>query len=70
MVKVLDNLKLDKRVLIVVTESDEAVVRAAGNIPGVSTLMSNQINVYDIVANAKCVMTKDAIKKIEEAYKA
>ncbi len=70
MVKVLDNLKLDKRVLIVVTDSDEAVVRAAGNIPGVSTLMSNQINVYDIVANAKCVITKDAIKKIEEAYKA
>lgn len=70
MVKVLSALKLDKRVLVVVTDKDDAVVRAAGNIPGVSTIACNQINVYDLVANAKCVMTRDAIKKIEEAYKA
>ena len=70
MVQVLSALKLDKRVLVVVTEADQAVVRAAGNIPGVSTLSSSQINVYDLVANAKCVMTKEAVKKIEEAYKA
>ena len=69
MAKVLSALKLDKRVLIVVTDADEAVVRAAGNIPGVSTINSSQINVYDLVANAECVMTKDAVKKIEEAYK-
>ena len=69
MVQVLSALKLDKRVLVVVTEADQAVVRAAGNIPGVSTLSSSQINVYDLVANAECVMTKDAVKKIEEAYK-
>ncbi len=31
---------------------------------------SRQISVYDLVANAKCVMTRDAVKKIEEAYKA
>lgn len=69
MAQVLSDLKLDKRVLIVVTDADEAVVRAARNIPGVSTLNSSLINVYDVVANAKCVMTKDAAKKIEEAYK-
>ena len=69
MAQVLSNLKLDKHVLIVVTDADEAVVRAAKNIPGVSTLNSSLINVYDVVANAKCVMTKEAAKKIEEAYK-
>ena len=69
MVKVLDALNLTKRVLVVVTDADAAVVRAAGNIPGVSTLNSSQINVYDVVANAKCVITRDAAKKIEEAYK-
>ena len=69
MAQVLSDLKLDKRVLIVVTDTDEAVVRAAKNIPGVSTLNSSLINVYDVVANAECVMTKDAAKKIEEAYK-
>ncbi len=70
MVKVLDALKIDARVLFVVTEADEAVVRAAGNLQGVYTVKCNQINVYDLVANAQCVMTRDAIKKIEEAYKA
>ena len=70
MVKVLSALKMDKRVLVVVTDADDAVVRAAGNIQGVSTINSKQINVYDLVANAKCVMTQEAVKKIEEAYKA
>ncbi|MDE6398728.1 MAG: 50S ribosomal protein L4, partial [Clostridiales bacterium] len=69
-VKVLDALKIDKRVLVVVTDADEAVVRAAGNIPNVYTLNSSQINVYDLIANAKCVMTRAAVQKIEEAYKA
>ncbi len=69
MAQVLSNLKLDKRVLIVVTDADEAVVRAAKNMPGVSTLNSSLINVDDVVANAKCVRTKEAAKKIEEAYK-
>ena len=70
MAKVLGDLKLDKRVLIVVTEADGAVVRAAGNIPGMSALACNQINLYDLVSKGKCVMTVDAVKKIEEAYKA
>lgn len=70
MAKVLADLKIDKRVLVVLTEADAAVVRAAGNLPDVYTVNSNQINVYDLVANAKCVMTRDAVKKIEEAYKA
>lgn len=70
MAKVLADLKIDKRVLVVLTDADAAVVRAAGNLPDVYTVNSNQINVYDLVANAKCVMTRDAVKKIEEAYKA
>ena len=70
MVKVLSALKLPKKVLVVTTEHDAAVVRAAGNIPGVSTLPCNQINVYDLVASGTCLITKEAVKKIEEAYKA
>ena len=70
MVKVLDALKIDKRVLLVVTDADEAVVRAANNIPSVTTINSSLINVYDVMANEKLVITKQAVKKIEEAYKA
>ena len=70
MVKVLDALKIDKRVLLVVTDADEAVVRAANNIPTVTTINTSLINVYDVMANKKLVITKEAVKKIEEAYKA
>ncbi len=70
MVKILDALKIEKRVLVVITDEDKAVVRAANNIPCVTTVNSALINVYDIVANAKVLMTKAAVEKIQEAYKA
>ncbi len=70
MVKILDALKIEKRVLVVITDEDKAVVRAANNIPCVKTINSALINVYDVVANAKVLMTKAAVEKIQEAYKA
>lgn len=70
MAAVVKALNLTSRVLLVVTEKDEAVVRAANNLQNVTTIPANLINVYDIVANTKLVATKDAVKKIEEAYKA
>ena len=33
-------------------------------------MASELINVYDLVANEKLVVTEAAVKKIEEAYKA
>lgn len=70
MVAVLSALKIDKRVLMVVTDTDAEVVRAAANLPKVTTINSSLINVYDVVANEKLVMTKAAALSIEEAYKA
>ncbi len=70
MVAVMKALGVEKRALLVVTENDAAVVRATANIPTVATLNNALINVYDVVANEKLVITKAAIEKIEEAYKA
>lgn len=70
MVAVMNALNVDKRALLVVTGEDAAVVRAAKNIPTVTTMESELINVYDLVANEKLVVTEAAVKKIEEAYKA
>ncbi len=67
---VLKALKLDKRVLLVIDGENEMLVRAMRNIPYVSVLPAEQINVRELVSFAKCVMTVPAIKKIEEAYKA
>ena len=70
MQNVLDNLKLNKSVLFVVKGNDEVVNRASSNIPKVSVCDSDLLNVYQIVATNKLVITQDAIKSIEEADKA
>ena len=67
---ILKALNVTKRTLLVVTADDADVVRAANNLPNVTTIASNLVNVYDIVANEKFVATEQAIKNIEEAYKA
>lgn len=66
--QILDNLKLEKSVLLVLPEHNENIVRAARNIPNVTTIESSLINVYDVVSHNKCLILKDAVKKIEEAY--
>ena len=68
MVKVLSNLKANKKSLIVIPERDENVIRAASNIPGVKTAYVNTINVYDILNCDSFIITKEAVNKVEEVY--
>lgn len=68
MVKVLNNLKVDTSVLIVLSGKDENVERSARNIPGVKTAFVNTINVFDILKHDKFIITKDAVSKVEEVY--
>ncbi len=65
---VLKALNLDKRTLLVVGEDNELVKRASANIEKLTLTNADLLNVYDLVANTACVITRDAIKKIEEAY--
>lgn len=67
-VTILNNLKLDKKVLLVVSEHDEKVIRACRNIENVTLINASLINVLDVVSNANCVITQDAVKKIEEVF--
>jgi large subunit ribosomal protein L4 len=57
-----------KKALIVVAESNENVYKSARNIEGVEILPVNNINVYDLLKYEKCIITKDAVSKIEEVY--
>ena len=59
---------LTKSVLLVMDNSDEAVIRASANLINVSTINVAQINTYDVVRNAKIVISKKAVEKIEEVY--
>ena len=68
MVKVLANIKADKKALIVMDEKDDNVVRSAHNIPGVRTALVSTMNVYEIVNHYTLLLTEAAAKKIEEVY--
>ncbi len=68
MVKVLENVKAEKKALIVMAEKDENVVKSAANIPGVRTALVGAMNVYEIINHTNFIATKDAIAKIEEVY--
>lgn len=59
---------LEKSVLLVMDNNDEAVLRASANIEKISTIAANQINTYDVVKNAKLVISKQAVQQIEEVY--
>jgi large subunit ribosomal protein L4 len=48
--------------------NDEKVILAARNLEKLATLPVSQISTYEVVANNKVVLTKEAVKKIEEVY--
>ena len=62
----MSNLKLDKNILIVVKELDENLVLASRNFRNVILLTADEINVLDIIAADKMIITKDAVEAIEE----
>ncbi|MBN2287559.1 MAG: 50S ribosomal protein L4 [Tissierellales bacterium] len=68
MIKVLSNIKAQKKALIVMPEKDNNVVLSARNIPGIKTTQVNTLNVYDILNYNSFIITKDAVTKLEEVY--
>lgn len=66
--KMLENLSLNGRTLIVYEGENNNAVLAARNIPTVEIACVDLLNVYDLVANANFVVTVGAIKKLEEVY--
>jgi len=66
MIKVLDNLKVEKKALVVTADKSGFVQESARNIPGVKPLAAEGINVYDLLNHDKLIITKAAIAKVEE----
>ena len=70
MVEVLKNLGIERTAVLVTKGANENVLRASGNLSAVEVTNSDLLSVYDIIKCDKLVVTADAIKSIEEAYKA
>ncbi len=66
MLKILEAIKAEKKVLIVVSELTDNVILSTRNIPNVVLLQNSEISTLDIIAADTLVITEDAVKAIEE----
>ena len=66
MIKILANLKVEGKTLIVTDELTDNLILATRNLENVVLLGADEINTYDIIANDKLLITSKAIEKIEE----
>ncbi len=68
-VELLNNLKLDGKVLFVASEEAENLYMATRNLSNVLVLFPDEINVYDILNADYIVFDEASIKMVEEALK-
>lgn len=58
----------ESKVLLISAERDEMVYLSARNISNVKLISANNLNVYDLLAADKVVVTQSALEKIQEVY--
>lgn len=63
-----DAFKFNGSVLVVSKANDTNAKKSTANIPSLAIEEVGYLNVYEVVACKNLVITKDAIKSIEEAY--
>lgn len=62
----LEGLGVATSVLLVIAESDQKVELSARNLPGVSVIRTEGVNVYDLLQHRSVVMTEAAWQRLEE----
>lgn len=68
MVKTLNNLKIEGKALIILSDINDNVVLSSRNIEGVKAITMDMINVFDLLKYTKLVLPLDTVKKLEEVY--
>ena len=70
MLSILEGLKLiDVKTLIIVKELDENLILASRNIKEIMLIEASELNVLDLLAAKKVLITKDALTEVEEVLK-
>ncbi|NLC11823.1 MAG: 50S ribosomal protein L4 [Firmicutes bacterium] len=66
--KILQNLKIDGKVLLVTAQADEVVYKSARNLPNVHTAVADQLNVLQVLNADYLVFTREAVNRAEEVF--
>ena len=69
MVTVLNSLKAEGKVMVLLDEMNDLIEKSSRNIPNCQTIIYTHASVYDILNSDKIIATESALKKIEEALK-
>ncbi|MDD3930745.1 MAG: 50S ribosomal protein L4 [Clostridiaceae bacterium] len=66
--EILKNIGANTTTLLVTLNREETIEKSARNLQGVKTALVNTINVFDILKFDACVVTQEAILKVQEVY--
>ena len=68
-IKLLEDLKIEGKTLIVVKELTDNLILASRNLSDVKVIETHEINTYDVTYYNNLVMTEEAVKMLEEVLK-
>lgn len=68
MAQILKNLKISGKTLMAFSETEKDLRIASRNLKKVENILTNQLNVLEMLKNKFLLMTKDSMKYLEEKY--
>ena len=68
-IKLLENLKVEGKTLIVVKELTDNLILASRNLKDVKVIETHEINTFDVMNYKNLVITEEAVKMLEEVLK-
>jgi large subunit ribosomal protein L4 len=66
MAKILSNLPVKNKILLVLGSLDKKIILAARNLPGVKTVPAADVNAYDVLNTKTLLLTKEALQVLKE----
>lgn len=66
MIKVMDNLKVDKSALIVVNDLSDNLILGSRNLSDMKVISAKEVNTFDVVTYDYLIIEENAIKVLEE----
>ncbi len=67
-IELLKKIKLDKKVLLIIEKMDSKIARSVNNIPKITLISANSLNVYDVLNAKHLLVTKNALKTVEQTF--
>ena len=66
--EMLASLGMERNVLLIIPEKNEALELASRNLQRVSVARVSELNVHSVLSHEKLLIAKDAVEKMKEAY--